>query len=289
VALLRALNEMVYRELPDTQTIAEESTAWPAVSRPTYLGGLGFGYKWDMGWMHDTLQYLARDPLYRSFHHGELTFRAVYQFHENFVLALSHDECVHGKGSLYGKMPGDPWQKRANLRLLFAYQWTLPGKKLLFMGSELGQEREWNHDVSLDWHLADDPDHARLALCLGELNRLYRELPALHRHDCDPAGFAWVVAEDAADSVLAFERRGDGGELALCAFNFTPVPRTNYRLGVSRPGFWSERFNGDAVALGGSGQGNSGGVEAAPVGAHGRPFSLNLTLPPLAALILTPP
>jgi 1,4-alpha-glucan branching enzyme len=289
IDFLRALNEAVYRELPDVQTIAEESTAWPGVSRPTYTGGLGFGYKWDMGWMHDTLKFLGRDPVHRSFHYGELTFRGLYQFHENFVLALSHDECVHGKGSLLGKLPGDDWQRRANLRLLYAYQWTMPGKKLLFMGGELGQGREWDHETSLDWHLLDDPDHARLALTLGELNRLYRERPALHRLDCDPAGFAWVVAGDAANSVLAYQRRShDPDDVALVVLNFTPVPRTNYRLGVPRAGAWREAFNSDAVDLGGSGQGNGGRVEAHPVAAHDRPVSLNLVVPPLGALILVP-
>ena len=287
IEFLRAMNESVYREVPEVQTIAEESTAWPGVSRPIYLGGLGFGMKWDMGWMHDTLQYFARDPIHRTHHHGELTFRGVYQFHENFVLALSHDEVVHGKGSLIGKMPGDAWQKRANLRLLFAYQWTLPGKKLIFMGCELGQWSEWNHDGSLDWHLLDDPEHARLALTIGELNRLYRERAALHRHDCDPSGFAWVVGGDAANSVLAYERRA-GDDVAIVILNLTPVPRTNYRLGVPRSGSWREALNTDAAELGGSGQGNGGVVHAHPVGAHGRPFSLNLTLPPLAALILVP-
>jgi 1,4-alpha-glucan branching enzyme len=287
VELLRALNEAVYREQPDVQTIAEESTAWPGVSRPTYLGGLGFGMKWDMGWMHDTLAYLERDPVHRRHHHNELTFRGVYQFHENFVLALSHDEVTHGKGSLIAKMPGDAWQKRANLRLLFAYQWTMPGKKLIFMGSEFGQWREWDHDGSLDWHLLGDGDHARLALTVGELNRLYRQRAALHRHDCDPSGFAWIVGNDDVNSVLAYERRADD-DAAVIVLNFTPVPRSNYRLGVPRPGRWREALNTDAVDLGGSGQGNGGSVAAHPVGAHGRPFSLNLTLPPLGALILLP-
>jgi 1,4-alpha-glucan branching enzyme len=287
VDFLRALNLMAYQELPDVQTIAEESTAWPGVSRPVYVGGLGFGYKWDMGWMHDTLAYLARDPVHRSYHHHQLTFRGVYQFHENFVLSLSHDECVHGKGSLLGKMPGDPWQQRANLRLLYAHQWLSAGKKLLFMGGELGQLREWNHDTSLDWHLADDPDHARIALLIGELNRLYRTLPALQR-DADPAGFAWIVADDVRDSVLAFERRGARGEVAVAVFNFTPIPRHNYRIGVPRSGAWREVLNTDAVDLGGSGQGNGGVVEATPVASHGRPMSLNLTVPPLGALLLVP-
>jgi 1,4-alpha-glucan branching enzyme len=288
IDFLRALNEMVYREVPDVQTYAEESTAWPGVSRPTYVGGLGFGFKWDMGWMHDSLSYLARDPLYRSYHHGELTFRGVYQFSENFVLPLSHDESVHGKGSLLGKMPGDPWQKLANLRVLYAYQWLCPGKKLLFMGGELGQHREWNHDASLDWDLLDHhPEHAQIALTVGELNRLYRELPALQR-DCDPAGFAWISADDPRNSVLAFERRGIDGSVAIAVFNFTPTPRTNYRIGVPHEGSWREALNTDAAALGGSGQGNAGAVDATPVASHGRPFSLNLTLPPLSALLFVP-
>ncbi len=288
VEFLRAMNLAIYREAQGVHTIAEESTAWPGVSRPVYVGGLGFGYKWDMGWMHDTLSYLAHDPVHRSFHHAKLTFRGIYQFHENFVAALSHDEVVHGKKSLIAKMPGDPWQQRANLRLLYAYQWMVPGKKLLFMGGELGQYLEWNHEASLDWHLLDDPGHAQIALTLGELNRLYRALPALHRYDCDPAGFAWVDADDAANSVLAFERRGDRGEVALCVFNFTPIPRHNYRLGVGRPGHWREVLNTDAEALGGSGMGNAGGTDATPAGAHGRPYSLVLTLPPLSALLFVP-
>jgi 1,4-alpha-glucan branching enzyme len=287
VGFLRALNEMIYRELPDVQTIAEESTAWPGVSRPTYLGGLGFGLKWDMGWMHDTLSYLARDPLYRGYHHGELTFRSVYQFSENFVLPLSHDESVHGKGSLIGKMPGDDWQRFANLRLLYAYQWLSPGKKLLFMGGEFGQRAEWNHDASLEWHVAEMPGHAGVMLTVGELNKLYRELGALHR-DCEPDGFAWISGDDSKNSVVAFERRGEGGALAVAVFNFTPEPRANYRVGVPLPGPWREVLNTDATSFGGSGQGNTGGVEATPVSSHGRPCSLSLTLPPLAALLLVP-
>ncbi|HVK72798.1 MAG TPA: 1,4-alpha-glucan branching protein GlgB [Kofleriaceae bacterium] len=288
IDFLRTMNLAVYRDHPDVHTIAVESTAWGGVSRPTYVGGLGFGYKWDMGWMHDTLTYLSKEPIHRSYHHQQLTFRGIYQFHENFVVALSHDEVVHGKGALLAKMPGDAWQQRANLRLLFAYQWLVPGKKLLFMGGELGQYREWNHDASLDWHLLDEPDHARISLTVGELNRLYRELPALHRLDCDPAGFAWIEADDALNSVVAFERKGDRGDVAVAVFNFTPVPRHNYRVGVPRGGVWRELLNTDAEALGGSGMGNAGGVEAAPVGAHGRPFSLVLTLPPLAALLFVP-
>jgi len=289
IELLRALNTAVYGEVPGVSTIAEESTAWPGVSRPVYVGGLGFGFKWDMGWMHDTLAYLAHDPVHRAHHHGQLTFRGIYQFHENFVLALSHDEVVHGKGSLIGKMPGDAWQKRANLRLLYAYQWTAPGKKLVFMGGELGQWREWSHEASLDWHLLDEPDHARIALTIGELNRLYRDRAALHRHDCDPSGFAWIIGGDAANSIVAYERIDpDTDDVVVVVLNFTPVPRTSYRVGVPRGGAWRELLNTDARELGGSGQGNGGVVESHPVGAHGRPHSVVLTLPPLGALILAP-
>ncbi len=288
VAFLRDLNAMVARDVPGAITIAEESTAWPRVSGPLEAGGLGFDYKWDMGWMHDTLKYFARDPVYRSHHHDQLTFRGMYAFSEKYVLALSHDECVHGKGSLLEKMPGDDWQKHANLRALYAYQWTLPGKKLLFMGGELGQRREWNHDGSLDWHLLDHPAHARIPLLVGELNRLYRERPALHMGDCHPDGFAWVVADDGAQSVLAYERHAPDGDCVLVVLNLTPVPRENYRVGVSRGGRWVELLNTDAQALGGSGMGNLGGVEAGPIAAHGRAQSLNLVLPPLAVLILAP-
>ncbi|MDO9017611.1 MAG: 1,4-alpha-glucan branching protein GlgB [Deltaproteobacteria bacterium] len=286
VEFLRALNTTVGRDHPGVVTIAEESTAWPGVTRQAHLGGLGFGYKWDMGWMHDTLVYLSRDPVHRAHHHGELTFRPLYAYSEHFVLALSHDESVHGKGSLLGKMAGDAWQKRANLRLLLAYQWALPGKKLVFMGAELGQWREWNHDDSLDWHLLDDPDHAGIALLVGELNRLYRTRPSLHRGDCRPSGFEWVVPGDGAQSVLAFERV-DGPRRTLVVINATPVPRYNYRVGVGVAGYWSELLNTDARAFGGAGLGNHGGVEASPVAAHGRPFSLNLTLPPLGVLLLS--
>ncbi|MBZ0230831.1 MAG: 1,4-alpha-glucan branching enzyme, partial [Deltaproteobacteria bacterium] len=287
IELLRAVSRKVSSNGRGAITLAEESTAWPGVTRAVEEGGLGFTFKWNMGWMHDTLKYLGHDPVHRSFHHGQLTFRGIYQFHENFVLALSHDEVVHGKGSLLDKMPGDAWQKRANLRLLLAYQWTMPGKKLVFMGVEMGQWREWNHDASLDWDLLADGDHARLALTLGELNRLYRDHPALHRHDCDPAGFAWIVAGDAANSIVAYERIDpESDQQLVVVLNFTPVPRHNYRVGVPRGGAWRELLNTDAADLGGSNQGNGGLVEAYPVGAHGRPFSLNLTVPPLGALIL---
>ncbi|MFH1058358.1 MAG: 1,4-alpha-glucan branching protein GlgB [Pseudomonadota bacterium] len=284
VEFLRRFNAEVYQGFPGCQTIAEESTAWPMVSRPTYLGGLGFGFKWDMGWMHDTLFYFSRDPIYRRFHHGQLTFRMLYAFTENFVLPLSHDEVVHGKGSLMGKMPGDPWQKFANLRLLFGYMWAQPGKKLLFMGGEIGQWREWSHDTSLDWHLLDYPAHAGLQRWVGDLNRAYRAEPGLHRHDCTWDGFEWIDCNDSDASVLTFLRRG-GGQTLLVACNFTPVPRDNYRVGAPLGGFWREVLNSDAHVYGGSGLGNAGGLTASDQGVHGRPHSLNLTLPPLAIVI----
>jgi 1,4-alpha-glucan branching enzyme len=288
VDFLKTFNTTVYREQPDTQTIAEESTAWPLVSRPTYRGGLGFGLKWDMGWMHDTLAYFAVDPLYRRYHHNKLTFRGLYAFSENFVLPLSHDEVVYGKRALLEKMPGDEWQKFANLRLLYAYMWAQPGKKLLFMGGEFGQRREWNHDVSLDWHLVQQsPLHGQLQLLVGELNRLYRTEPGLHRYDVDPRGFEWIAADDIENSVYAFLRKGDAGDAPILAiFNGTPIPRFNYRLGVPGEGVWAEVLNSDAAAFGGSNHGNVGAAEATPVPSHGRLFSLNLTLPPLGALFL---
>jgi 1,4-alpha-glucan branching enzyme len=257
------------------------------VSRPTYLGGLGFGFKWDMGWMHDTLAYMAQDPIYRRFHQNRLTFRGIYAWTENFVLPLSHDEVVYGKGSLLGKMPGDRWQRFANLRLLYAWMYAQPGKKLLFMGGELAQEREWSHEASLDWHLLDDPGHAAVCRWLEDLNRLYRERPAMHQLDCDPAGFSWIDGTDAEHSVLSFVRQGAPGTAPLVAvFNFTPVPRTNYRVGVPGGGFWREVLNSDSGDYGGGGMGNFGGVEASPLPLHGRSHSLALTLPPLAALFL---
>jgi 1,4-alpha-glucan branching enzyme len=289
ITFLRRLNEDVYRLHPDTQTIAEESTAWPGVSRPTWAGGLGFGMKWDMGWMHDTLQYFARDPIHRKWHHHELTFRAVYAFTENFMLPLSHDEVVHGKGSLIGKMPGDDWQKRANLRLLFAWMWGQPGKKLLFMGGEFAQEREWSHERELDWSLLDSPAHRGVRDFVRDLNRVYRETPALNARDHDPEGFAWVEGNDAERSVYAFLRRGEAAhQVVLCIYNATPVVRRNYRLGVPYRGEWREILNGDAEVYGGSGQGNLGAVVAKPVPLQGQPFSLTLTLPPLAAVFLEP-
>jgi 1,4-alpha-glucan branching enzyme len=288
IHFLRELNDMVATDYPGADTIAEESTAWPMVSRPTRSGGLGFTFKWDLGWMHDTLDYLAKDPIHRRHHHERLTFRGLYAWNENYVLPLSHDEVVHGKGSLFGKMHGDDWQRRANLRLLYAYQHAQPGKKLLFMGGEFGQEREWNHDASLDWHLLSDPGHAQIQLLVGELNRLHREEPALHRWDSDPRGFSWIDANDAEQSVATLMRRDERGGTIVCAFNFTPVPRHNYRVGVDSDGDWLEILNTDAKAFGGSGHGNGGRVAASVVPAHGRRFSLTLTLPPLGAVFLKP-
>ena len=286
IEFLRRTNEEIYRRHPDVQTTAEESTAWPMVSRPTYVGGLGFGYKWDMGWMHDTLEYVRRDPVHRKYHHDQLTFRQLYAFHENFVLPLSHDEVVHGKGSLLDKMPGDAWQRFANLRLLLAYMWAQPGKKLLFMGGEFGQWREWRHDESLDWHLLAEAPHEGVRRLVADLNSAYRREPALHRRDCEPSGFEWVDCADWQGSVVSFLRKGLDGEQLLVACNFTPVPRLAYRIGVPAGGVWSEVLNSDAAEYGGGGMGNLGAVQAQSVRAHGREFSLSLLLPPLAALFL---
>jgi 1,4-alpha-glucan branching enzyme len=287
IAFLRQLNEVVYSEHPDVQTIAEESTSWPVVSRPVYVGGLGFGMKWDMGWMHDRLAYLRHDPIFRRYHHNELTFRMMYAFSENFVLPLSHDEVVHGKGSLLDKMPGQDRDEFANLRLLFADQWAQPGKKLLFMGGELAQGREWSHERSLDWHLLGVEQHAGVQRWVRDLNRLMRSEPALHAKDFDPAGFEWVDANDAEASVISFLRRaGPDAADVLVVLNFTPLPRHAYRVGVPRGGVWEEVLNSDAPVYGGRGWGNFGRVETAPVPSHGRPYSLALTLPPLGAIFL---
>jgi 1,4-alpha-glucan branching enzyme len=288
IAFLRRFNETVYLEYPDVQTIAEESTAWPMVSRPTFLGGLGFGMKWDMGWMHDTLEYMSEDPIHRSYHHHQLTFRAVYAFTENFMLPLSHDEVVHGKGSLLGKMPGDEWQKMANLRLLMTQMWTQPGKKLLFMGGELAQPTEWAHEGQVDWGLQEREGHQGVSRLVGDLNRVYRDYPALHETDFVPEGFEWAVVNDSANSVLAYFRRASNGETLLVIHNLTPVPRNGYRVGVPGPGNWVEVLNSDSEVYGGSGQGNLGGADTGPlpVPHHGRPESIDLTLPPLATLIL---
>jgi 1,4-alpha-glucan branching enzyme len=287
ISFLRRLNEEIYRNYPDVQTIAEESTAWPMVSRPTYLGGLGFGLKWDMGWMHDTLRYLSHDPIHRQYHHNELLFRMVYAFSENYMLPLSHDEVVHGKGSLLAKMPGDGWQQFANLRLLYGYMFGQPGKKLLFMGSEWGQGREWNHDESLDWHQLEHPWHAGMQQWVADLNRLYRTEPALHDQDCLPEGFAWIDCNDSATSVISFVRKGAlTGETILALCNFTPVPRHEYQVGVPFGGFWEEVLNSDASQYGGSGVGNGCGVFAAANPWHGQPYSLTLTVPPLGIVFL---
>jgi 1,4-alpha-glucan branching enzyme len=285
IEFLRHTNEAVYRDFPDVQTIAEESTAWPMVSRPIYVGGLGFGLKWNMGWMHDTLAYFARDGIYRRHHQNEITFSIWYAFSENFVLPLSHDEVVYGKRSLLAKMPGDDWQRFANLRLLLGYMWLHPGKKLLFMGGEFGQWNEWNHDQSLDWHLLSLEPHQRLQQWVRDLNRLYRAEPALHVFDCRGEGFEWIDTGDAANSVLSFVRRGEGGESIVAVCNFTPVPRHNYRVGVPSAGFWREVLNSDATSYGGSGQGNFGRIDSAPIGAAGRYHSINATLPPLGIVV----
>ena len=285
IEFLRRFNEEVYKTHPDTQTIAEESTSWPMVSRPNYVGGLGFGLKWDMGWMHDTLDYMSKDPVHRKYHHNKLTFRMLYAFHENFVLPLSHDEVVYGKGSLIGKMPGDDWQKFANLRLLFGYMFAQPAKKLLFMGGEIGQWSEWSHDASLEWHLLQYAPHEGVKRWVSDLNRVYRSEPALYEHDCDPAGFEWIDCNDAEGSTLSLMRKGkSANDIILIACNFTPVPRLNYRVGAPRGGWWREILNSDASYYNGSGLGNAGGVEASQEPVHGRPNSLTITLPPLAVV-----
>ncbi|HUZ74238.1 MAG TPA: 1,4-alpha-glucan branching protein GlgB [Stellaceae bacterium] len=289
IDFLRRVNEAVYGRGDGAVTLAEESTAWPMVSRPTYLGGLGFGYKWNMGWMHDTLAYMTRDPIHRKFHHDRLTFGLLYAFTENFILPLSHDEVVHGKGSLLGKMPGDRWQKFANLRAYYGFMYTMPGKKLLFMGGEFAQEREWNHDTGLDWELLADPMHRGVSRLIRDLNGLYRGVAALHERDCVVDGFEWIDCSDAEQSVISYIRRAaDATRFAVIVCNFTPVVRQRYRIGVPRQGFYRERINTDAQDYGGSGVGNLGGVAAEEIACHGRPWSLTLTLPPLATLVLTP-
>ena len=287
IDFLQTLNRAVYREHPDTVTVAEESTAWPRVSRPTDMDGLGFGEKWNMGWMHDTLAYMKEDPVNRKYHHHKLTFSLVYAFHENFVLPLSHDEVVHGKGSLINKMPGDPWQQFANLRALYGFMWAHPGKKLLFMGGEFGQRREWTHDGELEWWVCEQEGHGGVQRLVAELNRVYRGAPALHQLDFSSSGFEWITADDEAMSVFAFLRKAsDGSPPLLVVSNMTPVPRTNYLLGVPLGGHWREVINTDAAEFGGAGWGNFGGVEAAPVASHGRRQSVCITLPPLSTLIL---
>jgi 1,4-alpha-glucan branching enzyme len=286
VEFFKTFNTGLYADHPDVQTIAEESTAWPGVSRPVHLGGLGFGYKWDMGWMHDTLSYLEHEPIHRGHHHGQLTFRGVYAFSENYMLPLSHDEVTHGKGSLLQKMPGDDWQKFANLRLLLGYQYTQPGKKLLFMGGEFGQAREWAHDSSLDWELLDRELNAGLLRWVGDVNRLYQSEVALHELDADPAGFRWVQIDDAAESTLSYLRLSAAGESVLVAMNLTPVPRHEHVVGVPEGGVWHELLNSDATFYGGSGVGNLGGVTAAAEPWGEFSHRLSLTLPPLSCLVL---
>jgi 1,4-alpha-glucan branching enzyme len=289
VAFLKELNEVIYGREPGIISAAEESTAWPGVSRPTYLGGLGFGFKWNMGWMHDTLSYFQQDSIYRRYHHHELTFSLMYAFSENFILPLSHDEVVHGKGSLLQKMTGDRWQKLANLRALYAYMWAHPGKKLLFMGCELAQEQEWSHERSLDWHLLERPEHAGIQALVRDLNRLYRDEPALWEVDADPSGFWWLEPNDADRNVVAFARASRGRERVLVfVANLSPVPRPAYRLGLPRACRWREALNTDSTYYGGSDVGNLGAVEPEPVPWHGQTVSAEVTLPPLAAMWLVP-
>ena len=289
VEFLRNLNLAVYRDHPDTQMIAEESTAWPSVSRPVYLGGLGFGLKWNMGWMHDTLKYFQANPIFRKYEHNKLTFGLLYAFTENFMLPISHDEVVHGKGSLIGKMPGDEWQQFANLRLMLGYMWGHVGKKLLFMGSEFGQKREWTHEESLEWHVLQFPLHDGAKRWMQDVNRFYRNTPALYQKDFSGEGFEWIDCNDTESSTLAWLRKGSSrDDVVLVVCNFTPVPRDNFRVGVPRGGQWRECLNSDARDYGGGGIGNFGMVESAPLPAHGRNHSLTLRLPPLGVLFLTP-
>ncbi len=286
IEFLRRMNQVVYGEHPGAMTIAEESTAWPMVSRPVHLGGLGFGFKWNMGWMHDTLSYFSKEPIHRRYHHDDLTFAQLYAYHENFVLPLSHDEVVHGKGSIFGRMPGDPWQRFANLRAYYGFMWTQPGKKLLFMGQDFAQEREWNEDSSLDWHLLDDRRHDGVRRLVRDLNHLYRTEPALHQLDNDPAGFAWIDCNDRDNSVLSWLRRAqDGRDFVVVVGNYTPVVRESYRIGVPEPGFYREMLNTDSEWYGGSNVHNQGGVEAEEVSCHGHRWSVRLRLPPLATCV----
>ncbi|CAB3821538.1 1,4-alpha-glucan branching protein GlgB [Achromobacter animicus] len=285
VQFLQELNDTVRAEVPDAIMVAEESTAWPGVTAPVSEGGLGFHYKWNMGWMHDTLRYLSQDPIHRRYHHHDITFGMVYAFSERFILPLSHDEVVHGKGSLLGKMPGDTQTRLANLRAYYGFMWAHPGKKLLFMGGELAQPTEWNHDATLNWNLLDHAGHLGIQRLVADLNRLYRDVPALHARDADPSGFAWTILDDQDNSVVAFLRT-DGQQQMLVVSNFTPVTRHDYRIGVPRAGRWAERLNTDASHYGGSGQGNQGGAHTGDMAAHGQPQALSLTLPPLSTLFL---
>jgi 1,4-alpha-glucan branching enzyme len=289
VEFVKELNAVVHQEHPGIVMIAEESTAWPGVSRPTYVGGLGFTFKWNMGWMHDTLNYFSLDPLYRRYHHNNVTFGLIYAFTENFVLPLSHDEVVHGKKSLLDKMPGDEWQRFANLRALYGHMWGHPGKKMLFMGCEIGQWWEWNHDDSLQWHLLDYDPHRGLQRYVADLNRLYASQPALHQVDFDWTGFQWIDLHDSEQSTITYFRRAkDPSDIVVCALNLTPVPREGYRMGVPTSGYYRELLNSDAEVYGGSNMGNGGGVQAEETAWHGQPFSVVVTLPPLAAVFFKP-
>jgi 1,4-alpha-glucan branching enzyme len=285
IDFIRRLNQIVAERCPGALTIAEESTAFPGVSAPVSEGGLGFSFKWNMGWMHDTLDYLGQDPVYRRWRHGEMTFGLVYAFSERFVLPLSHDEVVHGKGSLYGRAPGDDWRKLANLRAYFTFMWTHPGKKLLFMGGEIGQPREWNHDGEIDWDQLNDPLHGGLQRLVTDLNRIYGAEPALHATDCEAWGFQWVIGDDADNSVFAYLRKGPDGSTLLIVLNMTPVVRRDYRVGAPKPGTWREILNSDADLYGGGGVGNFSAADTEAVGAHGYDHSLSLSLPPLGGLI----
>jgi 1,4-alpha-glucan branching enzyme len=287
-AFLRRMNELIYGNHPGAFTVAEESTAWAGVSHPTHAGGLGFGFKWNMGWMHDTLRYMALDPVHRTFHHDWMTFGMLYAHTENFLLPLSHDEVVHGKRSILGRMPGDEWQRFANLRALYAAMWGYPGKKLLFMGQEFGQSNEWDHARSLDWWLLDYAPHQGVQKLVRDLNHLYRELPALHARDCEPGGFCWLVVDDVGQSVFGWFRQAPDAPPVVCLFNLTPVPRMNYRVGLPLAGPWREVLNSDAIEYGGSGLGNAGRVVAEDHGAHGQPASAEVLLPPLGAVWLVP-
>jgi len=287
VQFLRELNVVTHREAPGSVVMAEESTAWPQVTKPTYVGGLGFSMKWNMGWMHDTLRYISKQPIHRHYHHNDLTFGMLYAFSENFVLPFSHDEVVHGKGSMLSKMPGDRWQQFANLRLLYTYMFSYVGKKLLFMGAEIANPWEWNATVAMPWFLLDTPEHQGIHRALVDLNHLYRNTPALYQHDFDPKGFEWIDCHDAAQSVISYLRRGDD-DLIVVALNFTPVPRHNYRIGVPLPGVYTEVFNSDSAYYGGSNIGNGGSLRSDPLPWMGQPHSVSLTLPPLAGVLLSP-
>jgi 1,4-alpha-glucan branching enzyme len=287
IDFMRRMNETVYSVSPGVMTIAEESTSWPGVSHPTYAGGLGFGFKWNMGWMHDTLHYIQNDPIHRRYHHHDLTFGLLYAFSENFILPISHDEVVHGKGSLFDRMPGDEWQKFANLRAYLGFMWAHPGKKLLFMGCEIGQRKEWNFNSSVDWHLLEQPFHAGVKDLVRDLNVVYRDIPALHERDCEASGFEWLVSDDNDTSVIAWLRKGaTDGDVVVAISNFTPIPREGYRIGVPHPGFYREVINTDAACYAGSNVGNSGGLHSSDSPSHGRPHSLSLNLPPLATVFL---